>query len=146
MFTNDNLLEVSFGTSTLDDANFANANLSGATFSRNHGSDDTSTIAKAGFGYANLQNAKFDSIDFTQVVFEGANFKNTSFVKPQNLFNSQIKSACNWKKASFFDNLPWADTEVIKKAHQASQLYIEQLKQDKASNPKYSPDCSRWLS
>ena len=54
-----------------------------------------------------------------------------------------IKMACFWEKAIHKED--WDDKleEWIVK-EEVHKEYIEQLKQDKSSNPKEKPDCSRW--
>lgn len=54
-----------------------------------------------------------------------------------------FKSACNWEKAIYKG---YKDTEKFFEwivDEKANQQYIEQLKQDKASDPKTPVDCSR---
>jgi hypothetical protein len=61
------------------------------------------------------------------------------------LTNEQIKSACFWEKSIYtepvFDN---KTNGLIAKDPKANQRKIEEIKQDKASDPPKPPDCSEW--
>jgi len=66
-----------------------------------------------------------------------------NYAKAKNLTPAQIKSACNWSTALYrgkfdSDKLTWIVDE------KANQQFIQQLKQDKASEPKEPVDCSKW--
>ena len=92
---------------------------------------------------ANLESATLKFANLADANLEEANLENTNFIRVKNLTNSQIKSACNWDKAVYKNN--WDDNKRIWIADdKANQQYIEQLKQDKASARKQSPDCSKW--
>ena len=100
-------------------------------------------LAKANLSLANLENAYLYRANFYLANLDRANLDNAYLIKSKNLTSSQIKSACYWSKAlykGYFspDKLSWIVDE------KANQHYIEQLKQDQASNPQEPVNCSRW--
>ena len=112
----------------LMNANLNDANLSFASLYRaNLRSVDlrSADLADADLSFANLTDAKLDDV--------------------KNLSNEQIKSACFWEKA-IYTSPKW--NEVGKKwiavYEKANQKRIEEVKRDKASDPKDPPDCSMW--
>jgi len=75
-----------------------------------------------------------------------ANLYNASLYGAKNLTNKQIKSACFWEKAiytksEFDETMRW-----IPKDPKANQRKIDEIRQDKASDPSIPPDCSYWNS
>ena len=87
---------------------------------------------------AHLNNANFSNTNLNN-----ANFNNSYFINVKNLTPFQIKSACNWEKAFYKGHYNHENFQSIVD-QQANQKYIEQLKQDKASDPKEPIDCSKW--
>ena len=78
---------------------------------------------------------------------DNANLYNAN-LEDANLYNAnitprQIKSTCNWDQAFYNDYWDKEKREWIID-HEANKAYIEGLKQDKASDPKTPPDCSKW--
>ncbi len=74
---------------------------------------------------------------------ESASLRSANLIEARNLTRSQIKSACYWEKAIYKGH--WDDEQyqwVIDE--EANQQYIDQLKKDKASEPKEPVDCRRW--
>ena len=70
------------------------------------------------------------------------NLENSYLIEVQNLTFSQIKLACNWELAFYKghydkENVKWIVYD------QDNQEYIQQLKQDKNSDPQIPVDCSR---
>ena len=122
-------------------ANLKIVNFSGAILSRaNLASTDLSGAILIG---TNLSGADLFSADLFGADLFGANLKSVSLMHVNNLTLSQIKLACNWESAfykGYFD--PKKEQWIVDKS--ANQQYIEQLKQDKASNPQKEVDCSRW--
>ncbi len=83
---------------------------------------------------ANLYSAYLKGAYLHHANLEGAYLysaylKGANLIKAKKLTPSQIKSACYWEKAIY---------------KEANQQYIDQLKKDKASDPKKSVDCNRW--
>ena len=109
-----------------ENANLQEANLPNANF-------NNTNLKNANLALANLRNANFESanLSFAYLI-------NTKHLKP-----TQIKSACHWQTAFYQGD--W-DSEQAKWIvnEQANQQYMEQLKLDKASDPKEPVDCSRW--
>ena len=141
----------------LANAYLINANLEGAYLSRAH-------LQGAYFNRSHLQGAHFYHADFEQVNFHRANLALTYFYRPnfqgahfyganlqeanlieaQNLTPAQIKSACNWQQAIYkgvweLNNFRWVADE------EANQQFIQQLQQDKDSDPQQPVDCSEWM-
>ncbi|MDJ0601596.1 MAG: hypothetical protein QNJ37_22465 [Crocosphaera sp.] len=56
---------------------------------------------------------------------------------------TQIKLACNWDQAFYKAYLDKEKGKLIID-EEANKAYIEELKQDKDSDPKTPPDCSKW--
>ena len=153
---NAHLENVNLSNAHLENANLYRANLQGAYISHNH-------LQGAHLNRANLQGTHFYQADFKHTYFHLANLSNTYFYRPnfdhanlysanlhgahlieaQNLTFAQIKSACNWEKAIYkgvwsVDRAKW----VVDK--RANQQFIQQLKQDRESDPKKPVDCSLW--
>ena len=126
---------------------FTNANLRYANLSNIKLS--YSNLSDANLEYADLNGAELELTNIGSSNFHGANLNNVILIVPDGLdksykaqINAQIKSACNWQQAIYKANWKkgkWIVNEVV------NQQYIEQLKQDKASDPKEVVDCSRWL-
>ena len=124
-------------------AGFSNANLKYADLSNID--FDYSNLRNANLEYANLNGVDMTLTNLSDANLNGANLNNAVFAtddsKRPKVTNAQIKSACNWQQAIYKANWKegkWIVNEV------ANQRYIEQLKQDKASEPKKVVDCSRW--
>ena len=111
--------------------NFENANLQEAN------------LPNANFNNTNLKNANLALANLRNANFESANLSFAYLINTKHLKPTQIKSACHWQTAFYQGD--W-DSEQAKWIvnEQANQQYIEQLKLDKASDPKEPVDCSRW--
>ncbi|MBD2597443.1 pentapeptide repeat-containing protein [Nostoc spongiaeforme FACHB-130] len=97
----------------------------------------------ASFEGANLTEAHLQYAFWSEANLKGANLKGANLSYPQSLTREQIKLACNWERAiykSYYDSnkKQWVVDEV------ANQQYIEQLKQDKASDLQEPVDCTKW--
>ena len=92
---------------------------------------------------ANLSRANLSRANLSRANLESANLESAYLIRVQNLTFSQIKSACYWEKAIYKGN--WDDKAYKWQVYEeANQEFIKQLKQDKASDPKKTVDCSRW--
>ena len=153
---NAHLEHVNLSHAHLEHANLYRANLQGAYISHNH-------LQGAHLNRANLQGTHFYDADFEYTYFHLANLSHTHFyranfdhanlyranldgahlIEAQNLTNAQIKSACNWSKAIYKGvwSPPQSKWVVDEKAN---QQFIQQLQQDKNSDPKQPVDCSEW--
>ena len=97
-------------------------------------------LENADLRYANLENADLRYTNLENTNLESANLKNANLIQSKSLNPSQIKIACNWQKAMYIGNYnPKTKQWIVEK--EANQQYIEQLKQDKASDPKETIDC-----
>ncbi len=92
---------------------------------------------------ANLENANLNFAYLNLAKLNGAYLNFAYLINAKYLTPSQIKSACNWQKAIYKGNWNWD-----KKNYQwtidekANTKYIEELKQDKASDPEEPVNCS----
>lgn len=153
---NAHLENVNLSHAHLENANLYRANLQGAHISHNH-------LEGAHLNRANLQGTHFYDADFEHTYFHLANLSDTHFyranfnhanlyranlegahlIEAQNLTNVQIKSACNWSKAIYKGIWSSAQSKwVVDK--KGNQQFIQQLQQDKDSDPKQPVDCSEW--
>ena len=151
-----NLKNVNLSHAHLEHANLYRANLQGAHIAHNH-------LQGAHLNRANLQGTHFYEADFEHSYFHLANLSHTYFyranfaranlyranlegahlIEAQNLTNLQIKSACNWEQAIYKG--VWSEHQskwVVDE--KANQQFIQQLQQDKDSDPKTPVDCSEW--
>ena len=125
----------------LESANLQNANLNSAnlTFADLYGVHL--------YGGANLQNANLYSADLQNADLQNADLKRANLNRAylysaKNLTNEQIKSACFWEKAIYTERDQ--TNGWIAKDPEANQKKIDEIKQDKASDPRKPPDCSNW--
>ncbi len=124
-----NLESTLLGGADLFIANLSDANLLGANLSD-----------------ANLSGANLSDANLSGANLSDANLKNAYLIsKNVNILITlpQIKSACYWEKAFYKgryddENYTWIIDE------KANQEYIEELKKDKASDPKEPVDCRKW--
>ena len=115
----------------LSHANLAGANLVHAYFFR------------ADLSNANLEQAQLSHAYFHRANLKEANIFRANLIDAKHLSPSQIKSACYWSQAIYKGEWDRAQRKWII-AQQANQQYIDQLQQDKASDPKEPVDCSQW--
>jgi uncharacterized protein YjbI with pentapeptide repeats len=124
---NANLKSAYLKNANLQVAKLQFANLKGANLS----------FAYLSFAY--LSFAYLESTNLESAYLESANLYNT-----KNLTNKQIKSACFWEKA-IYTEFAFDETKGwIAKDPEANQKRIDEIKQDKASDPLMLPDCSMW--
>ena len=131
-----NLERVYLKSANLNGANLERANLNGAILWG-------ANLNGANLERANLKDVYLKDVYLKDVRFNGANLNNTYLIEVQNLTNSQIKSACYWEEAVYKGNWDYESYQWIVDK-KANRQYIEKLKQDKASDPKKTVDCSRW--
>ena len=145
-FYNTNLVATHFASNELDGSSFHNANLSRAIFSVYYGSSPSTTLIGADFSNANLKGSSFDSYtNFKNTNLTGANLAGAIIIRPENLTPTQVKSACNWEDATYnFDPNRHPHLQKAEEDLSTTQKYIQQLKQDRASDPKEPIDCDRW--
>ncbi|MGK7935196.1 MAG: pentapeptide repeat-containing protein [Xenococcaceae cyanobacterium] len=115
----------------LSHANLAGANLVHAYFFRADLSD------------ANLEQAQLSHAYFHRANLKEANIFRANLIDAKHLSPSQIKSACYWSQAIYKGEWDRAQRKWIVD-RQANQQYIDQLQQDKASDPKEPVDCRQW--
>ncbi len=153
---NAHLKNVNLSNAHLEGANLQGANLQGAHVIHDHLQGaylnranlqgvhiyDTN-FKQTNFERANLSQTYFSRSNFDQSNLYAANLKGAYLIEAQNLTNAQIKSACNWSQAVYkgiwsTSKSQWVIDET------ANQQFIQQLKQDKDSDPKTPVDCSEW--
>ena len=135
---NATLRRVNLDSTDLRSANLINADL----FFANLGKAD---LRNAILDSANLSSASLFSADLHSAILKDANLRNVILMDAQNLSNKQIKLACLWEEAIYTD-AKWNITEKkwMTADEKANQKRIEEIKRDKASDPKNPPDCSKW--
>ena len=140
----DNLEEAHLEKANLEGAHLGGANLRGANL-------EEADLERAHLGGANLRGANLEGANLRGAHLEGAllweaNLRGAHLEKAKlekaklekaksfgsHLTAAKIKSTCNWDKA------------IYKQDKKENRQYIEQLKKDRASDPKEPPDCSRW--
>ena len=92
---------------------------------------------------ANLQGAYLQSANLQGAYLRRANLQGANLWSAQNLTPQQIKSACNWDKAIYKGkwNLT-SEKGLVREAIEPDNTnFIEELKQDKASDPTEPPRC-----
>jgi uncharacterized protein YjbI with pentapeptide repeats len=151
-----NCSNANFSDANLDSANLTSANLSGANLNianlyganlsyavLNSADLSSAVLNSADLSYANLSYAFLNSAFLNSANISYANLTSTNFIEAFSLTNTQIKSACFWDKAIYKGHFDEQKGELIID-EKANQAFIAQLKQDKASDPKVKPDCSKW--
>ncbi len=92
---------------------------------------------------ANLYGANLYGANLEGAYLYGAYLVRANLIQAENLTPSQIKSTCYWEQAFYKGN--WDNEKRISIVDKkANKEYREQLKQDKASDPKKAVDCSWW--
>ena len=95
------------------------------------------SLQNASLWDANLQDANLKKVDLQDADLEGAFLLGT-----KKLTAKQIKSTCFWDKAIYKgewnEEMDWVATEPD------NTNFIEELKNDTASDPEEPIDCSRW--
>ncbi len=135
------LKNVKFNLAKLAGANLFEAELNNTELV---GSDlRESSLVSADLTGANLTGADLTKADLTGANLTGANLTGAKLdeIENNNLTRSQIKLACNWDQAFYiYEQVSntWKLNETI------NQLYIEQIKQDKTSDPQEPANCSKW--
>ncbi|MGB5594072.1 MAG: pentapeptide repeat-containing protein, partial [Crocosphaera sp.] len=130
----------------LDGANLESADLDGAKLESaklESAKLNNAKLEDANLNNANLKDANLNNANLNNAKLEGANLKDVNLIDTKNLTYAQIKLACYWDQAfykGYYDEekIEWIIDE------EANKAYIEELKQDKASDPKTPPDCSKW--
>jgi uncharacterized protein YjbI with pentapeptide repeats len=137
---NANLSYADLSYAVLSIANLRIANLSYANLSY-------ANLSIADLGYADLSNANLSIADLSNANLSNANLSNAyltgaSLDEVQNLTNKQIKTTCKWDEAIYteaeWDNAQykWMPKDSVK-----NQKKIDEIKNDKASDPKIPPIC-----
>lgn len=138
-----NLISANLNFANLNRANLNKAFLSAANLERVN--LENANLQSARLYNANLQSASLESANLNQAVLFKANLNRAYLYNAKNLTNKQIKSACFWEKAIYTEFAPdKTKIEWIAKDPKANQKRIDEIKQDKASDPPTLPDCSMW--
>ena len=125
------LISANLQNTKLGEANLQNANLLGAK------------LQKAILIKANLQGADLRVANLQDARLNGANFQKAILIGTENLTLKQIKSTCFWDRAIYKGK--WNEEEqtlVALEPHNTN--YIEELKNDTASDPDKPIDCNFW--
>ena len=85
--------------------------------------------------------------DLTGANLQYASVDNSILLEPE-LYQTEIKlikSTCNWEQAIYRIYKYNEEGAVVGEVDDSTiQQYVEQLKQDKASDPENPVDCSKW--
>ena len=120
----------------LEGAYLGNANLEGAVLL-------FANLQEVFLHSANLQEADLWGANLEEAVLVQANLQEASLVYIKNLTAKQIKSACFWEEAIYKGE--WNDEKEAWIATEPDNTkFIEGLKEDKLSEPKYPVNCSIW--
>lgn len=141
-----NLAGADFENANLTGASLESADLNGASLYRadlSRANLNSVNLHNVDFTNSNLEGADFNGADFDGSYFNNANLDRTILNRVKNLSFSRIKSTCNWQKALYKadwdqENSKWIVDDI------ANKTYIEEITQDKASDPKQKPDCRSW--
>ncbi len=140
-----------FKNTYLKDANLMRANLTNADLTDAY-------LGDADLMKANLRDANLTAARLTSAYLRGAYLANAKFTP------EIIKKACYWEEAIYvpvtkkldhesdevtpsLDRAFSRDSEEYKQQQReraANRRKIDEMKQDKASDPKQQPDCSKW--
>jgi len=126
-FSGADLKEGYLEESDLNSVNLSNANLTGAYLKR-----------------ANLAATRLDNANFKNAQLGGAQLFQAYLFNAKNLTNKQIKSACNWEEAVYTEADENLKPRLEPKDVQSNQRRIEEIKNDKESDPPKNVDCSQW--
>jgi len=148
-----NLFGAKLGGAYLIEANLFGAKLGGANLTEAYLT--RTNLTEADLSGANLSGANLDGAKLG-----GANLDGAKIFDAEKLTNAQIKLACHWKEATYVNSTVQEDNvdEVIEdnpsvrefefrwipEDKQANQERIKEIEQDKDSDPKNPPDCSKW--
>ena len=147
--SSSNLYDANFNFANLESASLENANLESTHFYRANlyfANLENANLENANLNYANLNYANIKSANLEDADLENVNLENVNLSFAKNLTNTQIKSACNWKNAIYTKAQAYRDNKGlwISEDPKANQRRIDEIKQDKASDPRKPPDCSMW--
>ena len=122
----------------LRQAELSFTNIQGANLGR-------ADLQKADLSFTNLQNANLRNANLQKADLSGANLQGAiliDLIETKNLTPKQVKSACFWEKAIYKGK--WnREKKVVLSIEPDNNNYIEELKNDKASDPDEPIDCSR---
>ena len=146
-----NLESANLESANLSNANLSSANLSSANLSTAYLSTanlptanlSSAILFRANLFRANLSSTNLESANLKSAYLFNANLTRANFIEAKNLTNAQIKSACFWDKAIYKGHYDEQKKKWITD-EKANQVFIAQLKQDKASDPKVKPECRIW--
>jgi uncharacterized protein YjbI with pentapeptide repeats len=104
----------------------------------------SANLESANLNGANLLGTMLYSANLENANLKSANLKSAILYNTKNLTNQQIKSACFWEEAIYTEPVYDREKRWIAKDPKANQRKIDEIKQDKASDPPKHPDCSMW--
>ena len=141
-----NFRDAHLNSANLQGAVLNSANLQGAVLNSANLQDvilHSANLQDADLSSANLQDAHLNSANFQDANLNSANLQGAILITTKNLTPKQIKSACFWDRAIYkgrsnLENIT-SITWIVIEPDNAN--YIENLKKDTASNPKYPLYC-----
>lgn len=138
---------VMLGSAALGDIDFSGANLPEGYLQKAHLSSvnlSNANLTGAYLGNANLSATRLDNANLKNAQLDGAYLFQTYLFNAKNLTNEQIKSACNWKEAIYTEADENLKPRLEPKDQQANKRKIQEIEDDKASDPSNPVDCSQW--
>jgi uncharacterized protein YjbI with pentapeptide repeats len=119
--SNANLWKANLGNANLGGSNLSGANLSQANLSK-------ANLNGANLRGSNLREATLNGADLGEgrSDLHGANLRKANLREVRYLTHKQIKTACYWDEAKYVPGK------------------LDEIKQDRTSDPKEPIDCSRW--
>ena len=127
-----NLTGANLDSANLDSAYLYSAYLFGAN------------LTGADLSGADLNSANLNSANLIDANLDSANLIGANLDSVENSTNTQVKSACFWEKAIYTASGIDETNGWIAEDPKANQRRIDEIKQDKASDPPTPPDCSMW--
>ncbi len=134
-----NLISANLNGADLRGANLSGANLSGANLS-------DANLSDANLSDANLSDADLNGANLNGANLSGANLIGVNLIRANLsdtiINNKQIKTACNWRKAIYTKaEYSLSENQWIPENKEANNQKIQEIEQDKSSNPVNPPQC-----
>ncbi len=139
-----NLQYANFESANLNFAHLESANLKSANLNFAH--LESANLKNANLNFARLKSVNLNRANLEYANLEYAYLESAYLGSAKNLTNEQIKSACFWEKAIYTEQRVFDDKKQvwIAEDQKANQRKIEEITQDKASDPLTPPNCSKW--
>ena len=104
-------------------------------------------LSKEDLSERDLSGADLSDANLKDTIITGADLTHVKLnqIEKNNITRSQLKLACNWEKAFYIYREVLDETGTRQEVDaEVNQNYINEIKQDQASDPQALVDCSRW--